>query len=119
MNTGENVLTPCPDYPMYSAVLAKLGHTTKFLSAGRSNEWEPDLDDIARKINSGTRGILVSNPNNPTGAVYSRKTLERIVELARRNHLVIFADEIYDKLILDGGGTRRSLRSRRMCRWSL
>ena len=67
-----------------------------------SNEWQPDLEDIARKINSGTRGIVVGNPNNPTGAVYSRQTLERIAELARQHNLVIFADEIYDKLILDG-----------------
>ena len=66
------------------------------------NEWQPDLEDIARKINSGTRGIVVGNPNNPTGAVYSRQTLERIAELARQHNLVIFADEIYDKLILDG-----------------
>ncbi len=101
VNAGENVLTPCPEYPLYSAVLAKLGTEPNSYLLNEANEWEPDLEDIARKINSGTRAILVSNPNNPTGAVYSRPTLERIVELARRHHLVIFADEIYDKLILD------------------
>ena len=102
VNAGENVLTPCPEYPLYSAVLAKLGAQPNSYLLDEKNEWQPDLEDIARKINSGTRAIVVGNPNNPTGAVYSRQTLERIAELARRNNLVIFADEIYDKLILDG-----------------
>jgi alanine-synthesizing transaminase len=101
VNAGENVLTPCPDYPMYSAVLAKLGTEPNSYSLDENNDWQPDLDDIARKINPRTRGIVVGSPNNPTGAVYSHQTLERIAELARRNNLVIFADEIYDKLILD------------------
>jgi alanine-synthesizing transaminase len=102
VNAGENVLTPCPEYPLYSAVLAKLDAQPNSYLLDEQNEWEPDLEDIARKINSGTRAIVVSNPNNPTGAVYSLPTLERIAELARQNNLVIFADEIYDKLILDG-----------------
>jgi len=103
VNGGENVLTPCPEYPLYSAVLAKLGTEPNSYLLNEQNEWEPDLEDIAGKINSGTRAIVVSNPNNPTGGFYSRPTLERIVDLARQHHLVIFADEIYDKLILDGG----------------
>ena len=102
VNAGENVLTPCPDYPMYSAVLAKLDTRPNSYLLDEQNGWQPDLADIARRIDSGTRGIVVGNPNNPTGAVYSRQTLERIAELARRYNLVIFADEIYDKLILDG-----------------
>ena len=102
VNAGENVLTPCPDYPLYSAVLAKLGTRPNAYLLDEQNEWQPDLADIARRIDSGTRGIVVGNPNNPTGAVYSRQTLERIAELARQHNLVIFADEIYDKLILDG-----------------
>jgi alanine-synthesizing transaminase len=102
VNEGENVLTPCPDYPLYSAVLAKLGAQPNPYLLDEKNEWQPDLDDIARRINSRTRGILVNTPNNPTGAVYSRHTLERIAELARQHDLVVFADEIYDKLILDG-----------------
>jgi alanine-synthesizing transaminase len=102
VNAGENVLTPSPEYPLYSAVLAKLGTQPNSYLLDEKHEWAPDLEDIGRKLNSGTRAILVSNPNNPTGAVYSRQTLERITELARRHHLVIFADEIYDKLILDG-----------------
>ena len=101
VNAGENVLTPCPDYPMYSAVLAKLGTEPNSYLLDENNGWQPDLEDIARKINPLTRGIVVGSPNNPTGAVYSGHTLERIAELARRNNLVVFADEIYDKLILD------------------
>jgi len=101
VNPGENILTPCPEYPLYSAVLAKLGAQPNGYRLDEENRWEPDLEDIERRISAGTRAILVSNPNNPTGAVYSRQTLEGIAELARQNHLVIFADEIYDKLILE------------------
>ena len=103
VNPGENILTPCPEYPLYSAVLAKLGIPLNPYQLDEGADWEPDIEDMESRINAGTRAILVINPNNPTGAVYSRKTLERIVELARRNHLVLLADEIYDKLILDGG----------------
>jgi len=101
LNPGENVLTPCPDYPLYSAVLAKLdiGLNTYYLN--EEDGWQPDLDDIKRKITSRTRGIVLINPNNPTGSVCTRKMLEDIAELARRHNLVIFADEIYDKLIMD------------------
>ncbi len=102
VNSGENVLTPSPEYPLYSAVLAKLGANSNSYLLDEQNEWQPDLDDMARKLNSATRAMIVGNPNNPTGGVYSRATLERIADFARRNNLVIFADEIYDKLILDG-----------------
>jgi len=101
LNPGENLLTPCPDYPLYSAVLAKLGIGLNTYDLNEDDGWQPDLDDIRRKITSRTRGIVLINPNNPTGAVCSRKMLEEIAELARRHNLVIFADEIYDKLILD------------------
>ncbi|MBZ5597015.1 MAG: aminotransferase class I/II-fold pyridoxal phosphate-dependent enzyme [Acidobacteriia bacterium] len=101
LNPGEDILTPCPDYPLYSAVLAKLdiGLNTYYLN--EEDGWQPDLGDIRRKITPRTRGIVLINPNNPTGSVCSRKMLEEIAELARRHNLVIFADEIYDKLILD------------------
>ena len=101
LNPGENILTPCPDYPLYSAVLCKLeiGINTYFLN--EEDAWQPELDDIKRKITSRTRGIVVINPNNPTGSVCSRKMLEQIAELARQHNLVIFSDEIYDKLMLD------------------
>ena len=103
LNPGENVLTPSPEYPLYSAVLAKLDAQPNSYALDESRGWEPDVDDLARKINTRTRGIVLINPNNPTGAVYTRPTLEAIADLARRHNLVIFADEIYDKLILDGG----------------
>src|SRR5579859_7416988 len=101
LNPGDNLLTPCPDYPLYSAVLAKLevGLNTYYLN--EEDGWQPDLDDIKRKITPRTRGIVLINPNNPTGSVCSRAMLEQIAELARRHNLVIFADEIYDKLILE------------------
>ena len=102
VNPGENVLTPSPEYPLYSAVLAKLGAEPNAYACDEDSGWEPDLDDLAARINVRTRAIVVINPNNPTGAVYSRATLEAIADLARRHGLVIFADEIYDKLILDG-----------------
>ena len=101
VNPGENILTPCPDYPMYSAVLAKLGIELNTYFLNEDDGWQPDLVDIQRKITSRTRGIVLINPNNPTGSVSSRRMLEQMAELARRHNLVIFADEIYDKLILD------------------
>src|SRR6202165_443922 len=101
LNPGDNVLTPCPDYPLYSAVLAKvdIGLNTYYLN--EEDGWQPDLDDIKKKITPQTRGIVLINPNNPTGSVCSRAMLEQIAELARQHNLIIFADEIYDKLIID------------------
>src|SRR5215813_2687471 len=101
LNPGENLLTPSPDYPLYSAVQAKLGIEANTYELNEDDGWQPDLLDLNRKISSRTRGIVLINPNNPTGAVCSRRMLESIAELARRHSLVIFADEIYDKLILD------------------
>ena len=101
LNPGEDVLTPSPDYPLYSAVLAKLDITLNTYDLNEDDGWQPDLDDIRRKLTPRTRGIVLINPNNPTGSVCSRKMLEQIAELARRHNLIIFADEIYDKLILD------------------
>ena len=101
LNSGEDILTPCPDYPLYSAVLAKLGIELNTYYLNEEDGWQPDLDDIKRKLTPRTRGLVLINPNNPTGSVCSRRMLEDIAELARRHNLVIFADEIYDKLILD------------------
>jgi len=101
LNPGEDVLTPSPDYPLYSAVLAKLDITLNTYDLNEDDGWQPDLDDSRRKLTPRTRGIVLINPNNPTGSVCSRKMLEQIAELARRHNLIIFADEIYDKLILD------------------
>ena len=102
LNPGENVLCPCPEYPLYTAVVAKMGLEANSYELDEVNGWEPDLDDIRRKINRGTRGLVFINPNNPTGAVYSRRTLEGIAEIARQHNLVVFADEIYEKLVLEG-----------------
>jgi alanine-synthesizing transaminase len=101
LNPGDNLLTPSPDYPLYSAVLAKLGIELNTYALNEDDGWQPDLIDVHKKIGPRTRGIVLINPNNPTGAVCSRRMLEAIAELARRNNLVIFADEIYDKLVLD------------------
>jgi len=101
LNPGDNLLTPSPDYPLYSAVLAKLGIELNTYSLNEDDGWQPDLIDVHKRIGPRTRGIVLINPNNPTGAVCSRRMLEAIAELARRNNLIIFADEIYDKLILD------------------
>jgi len=109
LNPGENVLTPSPEYPLYGAIMAKLDCPINAYDLDEDNGWEPDVEDIARKINPRTRAILLITPNNPTGAVYSRRTLERILELARRHNLVILADEIYDKLIFDGDARHVSI----------
>ncbi len=101
LNPGDNLLTPSPDYPLYSAVLAKLGVELNTYALNEDDGWQPDLIDVHKKIGPRTRGIVLINPNNPTGAMCSRRMLETIAELARRNNLVIFADEIYDKLVLD------------------
>ena len=101
LNPGDNVLTPCPDYPLYGAVLGKLSAEPNPYFLSEENGWQPDVEDIASRINARTKAILLINPHNPTGAIYSRQTLEQIVELARRHSLLILADEIYDKLIID------------------
>ena len=110
-NPGEDVLTPAPEYPLYSAVLAKIESPINAYYLDEEKNWEPNVEEMASRITPMTRGIVVINPNNPTGAVYSRQTLEAICELARRRNLVIFADEIYDKLILDDGVEHISLAS--------
>ena len=103
VNHGDNVLTPSPEYPLYGAVLAKLGAVPNAYDLDESNGWEPDVEDIERRINPQTRAILLINPSNPTGAVMSRRTLEKVLEIAREHNLVILADEIYDKLIYEPG----------------
>lgn len=97
----ENVLTPLPDYPLYDAVLGKLDAQMNSYSLDEARDWQPDVEHLESLITPNTRGIVVINPNNPTGAVYSKDTLERIVEVARRHNLIIFSDEIYARLILD------------------
>jgi len=100
-DAGENILIPTPGYPLYSAVLNKLGVRPNLYFLDEDNGWQPDLDDIQEKIDSGTRGIVLINPNNPTGSVCTEETLREIIALAREHDLIIFADEIYDQLILE------------------
>ncbi|MEW6742585.1 MAG: aminotransferase class I/II-fold pyridoxal phosphate-dependent enzyme [Planctomycetota bacterium] len=102
VNPDEEVLTPSPGYPLYSATIAKLGAVEVPYHLDEANEWQPDLEDIAQKVSAQTRAIIVINPNNPTGSVCTRETLEKILALAARHDLVVFADEIYDRLVLDG-----------------
>jgi alanine-synthesizing transaminase len=109
VNPGENVLTPSPEYPLYGAVLAKLGAVPNAYDLDEANGWEPDVADMERKINPQTRAILLINPSNPTGAVMSRQTLEKVLELAREYNLVILADEIYDKLLYEPGAKHISI----------
>lgn len=100
VNPGEDILTPKPDYPLYSAVLCKLGIAINAYDLNEDDAWQPELADIERKRTPHTRAIVLINPNNPTGSLCSRQMLEQVAEIARRHNLVVFADEIYDKLIL-------------------
>jgi alanine-synthesizing transaminase len=101
VNEGENILTPIPGYPLYPAILNKVGARLNPYYLDESKAWQPNLEDIASKIDRETRGILLINPNNPTGSVCTEETLRGIIQLALEHNLVIFADEIYDKLLLD------------------
>jgi alanine-synthesizing transaminase len=111
LNPGDNVLTPSPEYPLYGAILAKLDCPVNAYDLDEEHNWEPDVEQMARKINSRTRAILLITPNNPTGAVYSKRTLEKILELARQHNLIVFADEIYDKLIFHAAEKHVSIAS--------
>jgi alanine-synthesizing transaminase len=98
---GDDILTPYPGYPLYGAIEARLGLRTNPYFLAEDDDWQPDLADLAAKIGPRTRAIVVINPNNPTGGLYRRDVLEGIIELARRHDLLLIADEIYDKLLLD------------------
>lgn len=98
---GDNVLTPAPGYPLYQAVLTKLQVVENAYYLNEDSGWQPDIDDIRSKINEKTRAIVLINPNNPTGSVCTNVIMLELIELAKQHNLVIFCDEIYDKLILD------------------
>ncbi len=100
---GENLLIPSPGYPTYSAILNKFEVEPRNYVLDEGNRWQPALEDIEKKIDRKTRGIVLINPNNPTGALCDEETVRGIVRLALKHNLVIFSDEIYDRLILDGG----------------
>lgn len=101
LNNGDEMLVPAPDYPLWTAAVNLAGGSAVHYIKDEQSEWYPDIDDIRNKISAKTRGIVVISPNNPTGAVYSREILEEIVELAREHSLIVFSDEIYDKVIYD------------------
>ncbi len=102
LNPGDEVLVPAPDYPLWTAAVTLAGGTPRHYLCDEANEWNPDLKDMRHKITPNTRAIVVINPNNPTGAVYSDEILKEIIQLAREHQLIIFADEIYDKVLYDG-----------------
>ncbi len=102
LNTGDEVLVPAPDYPLWTAAVTLAGGTPRHYICDEANEWNPDLVDIRSKITANTRAIVVINPNNPTGALYSEEILQEIIQIAREHELIIFADEIYDKMLYDG-----------------
>jgi alanine-synthesizing transaminase len=102
LNNGDQVLIPMPDYPLWTAAATLAGGSARHYLCDEATGWLPDLKDIESKINANTRAIVVINPNNPTGALYPVETLKGIIDIARHHGLVIFADEIYDKVLYDG-----------------
>lgn len=102
LDDGDEILIPAPDYPLWTAAVTLAGGKAVHYMCDEQNEWNPDIEDIKAKITKNTKGIIVINPNNPTGALYSEEILKEIVEIARKEGIIIFADEIYDRLVMDG-----------------
>ena len=102
LDNGDEILVPSPDYPLWTASVTLAGGNAVHYMCDEQNEWNPDIEDIKKKITPKTKGIVIINPNNPTGALYSDEILKEIVEIARQNELILFADEIYDRLVMDG-----------------
>ena len=102
LNNGDQVLIPMPDYPLWTAAVSLSGGVPVHYLCDETAEWYPDLDDIRSKVTSNTKAIVVINPNNPTGALYPKEILEGILQIAREHGLIVFADEIYDKVLFDG-----------------
>ena len=102
LDDGDEILVPSPDYPLWTASVTLAGGRAVHYMCDEQNEWNPDIDDIKKKITPNTKGIVIINPNNPTGALYGDDILKEIVEIARQNDLILFADEIYDRLVMDG-----------------
>jgi alanine-synthesizing transaminase len=102
LNDGDEVLVPAPDYPLWTAAISLSGGTPKHYLCDENNGWLPDLADIRSKISRRTRAIVIINPNNPTGALYPDELLREIIDIARKHQLIIYSDEIYDKVLYDG-----------------
>ncbi|MDD3277940.1 MAG: aminotransferase class I/II-fold pyridoxal phosphate-dependent enzyme [Lachnospiraceae bacterium] len=102
LDNGDEVLIPSPDYPLWTACVTLAGGTAVHYVCDEQAEWYPDIDDMKKKITDKTKAIVIINPNNPTGAVYPREILQQIVNVAREHQLIIFSDEIYDRLVMDG-----------------
>lgn len=102
LDNGDEILLPAPDYPLWTGAVTLAGGKAVHYICDEQSDWYPDIEDMRSKITDRTKGIVVINPNNPTGALYPKEVLEQIVELAREHELIIFADEIYDRLVMDG-----------------
>lgn len=102
LNNGDEILVPMPDYPLWTAAVNLSGGKAVHYMCDEKSEWYPDINDIKRKITHKTKGIVIINPNNPTGSLYPKEILESILNIAKENNLIIFSDEIYDRLVLDG-----------------
>ena len=101
LDNGDEVLVPAPDYPLWTACVTLAGGTAVHYICDEQSEWYPDIEDIKKKITDKTKAIVIINPNNPTGALYPREVLQQIVDVAREHELMIFSDEIYDRLVMD------------------
>ncbi len=102
LDSGDEVLIPAPDYPLWTAAVVLAGGTARHYVCDEQSGWLPDLDDIRAKVTANTRAIVIINPNNPTGALYPDELLREIIEIARQHQLIIYADEVYDKVLYDG-----------------
>lgn len=102
LDNGDEILLPAPDYPLWTASVSLAGGTPVHYMCDEQNEWNPDIADLESKITSRTKGIVLINPNNPTGALYSREVIEAVVRIADKYGLILFSDEIYDRLVMDG-----------------
>lgn len=102
LDNGDEILIPSPDYPLWTACATLAGGKAVHYICDEQSEWYPDLNDIEKKITDRTKAIVIINPNNPTGALYPEEILQKIVDIARRHQLIIFSDEIYDRLVMDG-----------------
>ncbi|NBB20499.1 aminotransferase class I/II-fold pyridoxal phosphate-dependent enzyme [Runella sp. CRIBMP] len=102
LNEGDEILVPSPDYPLWTTSVALSGGKPVHYICDEQSDWNPDLDDLESKITPRTKGIVMINPNNPTGAVYEKDVVRRIAEIAERHRLILFSDEIYDKILYDG-----------------